>query len=80
MKITTQAELEEAKQVVTEMKASATHPFVIGVFQKMLDELNSGGIENIYTPSFMSIEYFGYDIFKPLHRLDIYADNKRILR
>ena len=68
MKITTLAELENAKKIVQEMKAQATHPFVVNVFQTMLDELNKGDVENVYTPTFLSITSFGYDIFQPLHR------------
>jgi hypothetical protein len=68
MKIETLAQLEEAKKLVREMKASSSDSFVIGVFDEMLTELDKGDVENIYTPTYLSIVRFGYDIFNPLHR------------
>ena len=69
MMINNLLELEEAKKMILDMKAQATNEFVIGVFQKMLDQLSIGDVENVYTPSFLSIQYFGYDIFEMLHRV-----------
>ena len=69
MKITSQKELEEAKQIVLEMREQATNEWVISIYDKMLEELNTKGIECVYTPSFLSIEFFGYDIFSPLHKV-----------
>jgi hypothetical protein len=61
-------QLEEARKVILEMKSQSTNEFVISVFQKMLDQLSIGDVENMYTPSFLSIQYFGYDIFRTLPR------------
>jgi hypothetical protein len=69
MKITNLKELEEARNIVLQMRAEATHPYVIQVFDLMLEELDEGDVENIYTPSFLSIQNFGYDIFQDLHRI-----------
>jgi hypothetical protein len=69
MKITSLQELENAKKIVLEMKAQATNDFVISVFNQMLDELNRGDVETIYTPSYFSIINFGYDIFKNLRAI-----------
>jgi hypothetical protein len=70
MKIETLAQLEEAKKLVREMKASSSDSFVISVFDEMLTELDKGDVENIYSPSFLSITRFGYDIFgSPLKRI-----------
>jgi hypothetical protein len=68
MIIKTPEQLEEAKKIVKEMLIGTTNPFVISVFQEMLDELNKNDVENIATPSYLSIIRFGYDIFNPLKR------------
>ena len=67
MKIETLAQLEETKKTIIEMKAQETNLFIISVFDEMLNELNRGDVENIATPSYLSIIRFGYDIFNPLH-------------
>jgi hypothetical protein len=69
MKIETLEQLEDTKKTILEMKSQSTSEFVISVFQKMLDQLSVGDVENMYTPSFLSIQYFGYDIFEVLHRI-----------
>lgn len=68
MKIKTLKQLEKAKKIVQEMKTEATNDFVISVYDTMLLELARGDVENIYTPSYLSIINFGYDIFQLLHR------------
>jgi hypothetical protein len=68
MKITTQKELDEAREIVLEMKAQTTNGFVISVLDMMLEELDTKGIE-CYTPTYFSILSFGYDIFQPLRRI-----------
>ena len=62
-------ELAEAKRMVQEMIKDAKHPFVISVLNQMLAELEKGDVENVVTPSYLSIINFGYDMFKPLHSL-----------
>ena len=69
MKIETLAQLEEAKNIVTKMRADANNKFVISVFDEMLLELNRGDVENVATPTYLSIINFGYDIFNPLHTI-----------
>lgn len=61
-------ELEKAKKTVLQMKSQATHPFIISVYDEMLDELNKKGVECL-SPSYFSIYRFGYDIFNPLHAI-----------
>jgi hypothetical protein len=68
MKINNLAQLEEAKKIVLEMRANTSNAFITGVFDEMLTELNKGDVENVYTPTYLSIVRFGYDIFNPLHR------------
>jgi hypothetical protein len=69
MKINNLAQLEEAKKIVLEMKANTSNAFINGVFDEMLTELNKGDVENVSSPSFLSITRFGYDIFDSLlHR------------
>jgi hypothetical protein len=67
MKITNIEELNSAKQIVIEMRKNSTHPFVIGIFDEMLKELDRGDPSTIYTPSYYSIYRLGYDLFKDLH-------------
>ena len=69
MMINNLKDLEEAKQMILDMKAQATSEFVIDVFQKMLDQLSIGDVENMYNPVSLSVEYFGYNIFETLHRI-----------
>jgi hypothetical protein len=68
MIITTLEQLEESKKIVLEMKSQATNEFVISVFDEMLKELNTKGVECVYSPSYLSIIRLGYDIFKVLPR------------
>lgn len=69
MQITTLAQLENAKKLILEMKAQTTHPYVISVFETMLGELDKNDVENVCTPTFLSITNFGYDIFSVLPRM-----------
>ena len=69
MQIETLADLENAKKLIRKMRKEVTHPFIISVYDEMLKELDKGDPENIYTPTFLSIEKFGYNIFKVLHRI-----------
>ena len=69
MIITTLKQLEDAKKIVLEMKAQASNPFIISVFDEMLESLSRGDVEEMETPSYLSIYRFGYDIFQPLPRV-----------
>jgi hypothetical protein len=69
MQIKTLADLEKAKKLIKKMRKEATHPFVISVYDEMLKELDKGDPENMCTPSYLSIVYFSYDIFRDLHRI-----------
>lgn len=67
MEINNQDDLEKARTMVIEMKANAEHPYVISVFDEMLESLSD--VECEVTPSYLSIIRFGYDIFKPLGKI-----------
>jgi len=68
MKIETLKQLEDARQIVLEMKSQATNAFIISVFDEMLRELEGNDVENVETPEYLSILRFGYNIFQPLRR------------
>ena len=57
-------ELDDAKKLVKGILKGTKNPFVISVYKEMLYELNRGDVENVATPSYISITRFGYDIFK----------------
>jgi hypothetical protein len=51
------------KKTVERMKEQSSNAFCKSVYQMMIDELSLGDVENVVTPSFLSIVNFGYDIF-----------------
>jgi hypothetical protein len=69
MQIKNLADLEKAKKLVKKMRKETSHPFIISVYDEMLKELDKGDPSTIYTPSYFSIIYFGFDVFRDLHRI-----------
>lgn len=56
-------ELNIMKRTIERMKEQSSNAFCKSIYQMMIDELSLGDVENVVTPSFLSIQFFGYDLF-----------------